>query len=393
VLTQDYADFHVVVLDDASTDDTKSVVRTFADSRVAYMRNETNVGLLGNWNRALEVNRSPYLCILPDDDRMLPGCIRRSVLALDRHPQAAFSSGLARFLDADGHPLNVQDAGDRPEGLVDGLEYLHRIVSDPVWITHPATVMMRASALSAVGPFKAPHAKQLLDLNLYIRLAVRFDVVFLCSELAEVRLHPRQARECEFRAIEGAQPLAVLAERTNAIAHLLASERAEDRAYREWLAGRLSSLNSQRGRLTRMLVPTLNLTWPEWQQIDAQTIANVIPSGESFLLIDQNIWGREYVAGRHALPFPERDGLYWGDPPDDEMAIQELERMRQSGVGFMVFAWPAFWWFEHYRLFAQYLRSRFRSVLENDRLVVFDLGTKGERIPSEPCPNPERRPG
>ena len=61
--------------------------------------------------------------------------------------------------------------------------------------------------------------------------------------------------------------------------------------------------------------------------------------------------------------------------PDGGTAIQELERMRHSGASYLVVAWPAFWWLDYYIRFHDYLRSRFRCVLENERLVVFDLRT------------------
>ena len=57
----------------------------------------------------------------------------------------------------------------------------------------------------------------------------------------------------------------------------------------------------------------------------------------------------------------------------DLAAIRELERLRQAGASFMVFAWPAFWWLDYYARFRRHLRSRFRCALENDRLIAFDL--------------------
>ncbi len=57
---------------------------------------------------------------------------------------------------------------------------------------------------------------------------------------------------------------------------------------------------------------------------------------------------REWTsAGRRVRLFLERDGHYWGTPPDDETAIGELERVRRSGIRFVIFAWPAFWWLDH----------------------------------------------
>lgn len=99
-------------------------------------------------------------------------------------------------------------------------------------------------------------------------------------------------------------------------------------------------------------------------------VATLIPPENSFILIDDN---QVQIAGPRALPFLERNGNYWGDPPDDATAINELERMRRGGADFLVFAWSAFWWFEYYRGFLSHVRSRFRCLFENDRIVVFDL--------------------
>ena len=44
-----------------------------------------------------------------------------------------------------------------------------------------------------------------------------------------------------------------------------------------------------------------------------------------------------------------------------------------AGTDFLVFAWPAFWWLDHYSGFSGRLRAAARAVVENDRLVVFDL--------------------
>lgn len=52
--------------------------------------------------------------------------------------------------------------------------------------------------------------------------------------------------------------------------------------------------------------------------------------------------------------------------------FEELERMRGDGSSFLAFAWPAFWWFDHYRGFAGYLRSTFPCLLSDELLVVLD---------------------
>jgi Sulfotransferase family len=99
-------------------------------------------------------------------------------------------------------------------------------------------------------------------------------------------------------------------------------------------------------------------------------LESLIPPQDTLILVDQAELG--YV-GRTSVPFVERDGKYWGPPADDVAAIQEFERLRSSGATFIVFAWPAFWWLDHYPGLNRYLRSMFRCVVHNERVAVFDL--------------------
>lgn len=107
-----------------------------------------------------------------------------------------------------------------------------------------------------------------------------------------------------------------------------------------------------------------------------QDIATIVSPQDLFILVDGAQLDGAVSAGRRVLPFLERDGQYWGPPPDDFTAIRELERLREAGARFVAFAWPAFWWLDHYAGFHQYLRTTYPCVLENDRLVVFSTAER-----------------
>jgi len=251
VLAQDYEDFRVVVLDNASTDDTEAVVRTLVDidKRVHYVRNETNLGMMGNSNRAIALNSSPYLNVFHDDDVILPGFLRESVLALEAHPTAAFSFTLTRHIDFNGTPLYQLDAGEVPQGLVKGLDYLDLAISGQSFFIQTSSVVMRSAFLAEVGQFDSPHAKHTFDFNLYCRLAARFDVAFVRKELIQIRVHPEQESQTHWYTSAGTGKFALWAERIDAIAYLFQSERAENAAYRQWLAQRLLALNAHQSEL------------------------------------------------------------------------------------------------------------------------------------------------
>jgi glycosyltransferase involved in cell wall biosynthesis len=370
-LAQDYPNFRVLVLDNASTDDTESVVRSFSDPRITYIRNETNIGLFRNWHRAIAFNSSPYVSILQDDDELRPEFIHKTILALQHFPQAAIAVGGVKAIDINDQPIRLPD-DVLPEGKVAGLDFLHGIVAGRNWAIHPSTVMMQASALADVGSFDALHSTFSIDFNLYFRLARKFDMVFIPEELGLVRYHEGQDTQRRL-ASGGANPLAILAERCDAIAYLLQSDRAQDPSYRQWLAARLLHLSLRRSEITAEFIPNFNLSWAERLQVAIQEIADLIPAGKTILLVDNNEWGCDVLSNHHLVPFLEKDGCYWGAPPDDETAIQELERMRQMGVNFMVIAWSAFWWLDYYSKLREYIHSTFHQLLSNSRIMVFEL--------------------
>jgi len=68
----------------------------------------------------------------------------------------------------------------------------------------------------------------------------------------------------------------------------------------------------------------------------SREIVELIPSGASFAFANGDEFGAEFAPGHRAIPFLERDGVYWGEPPDDETAVREIERLRKSGLGFIV---------------------------------------------------------
>jgi hypothetical protein len=103
----------------------------------------------------------------------------------------------------------------------------------------------------------------------------------------------------------------------------------------------------------------------------AQEVASVTPRKETVILADGGL-GADFVIGRSVVPFLERNGQYWA-PPDGATAVRELERLRAAGAKFICFAWPSFWWLDHYVDLLEYLNSNAQRILENDRVVLFDL--------------------
>jgi hypothetical protein len=128
------------------------------------------------------------------------------------------------------------------------------------------------------------------------------------------------------------------------------------------------------GDIDRWKQRNFNSLWPTRVLRARADLARLIPSGQKFILIDGNEWGDgQFIPGRQALPFIERDGQYWGPPADSESAIAELERLRQAGASFLAIWWTSFWWLDSFPGFAEYLTKHFPRVLDAEHLILFEL--------------------
>jgi hypothetical protein len=124
--------------------------------------------------------------------------------------------------------------------------------------------------------------------------------------------------------------------------------------------------------IIREPIPTSEL-WNHRLRLCKLDLESLISPEDTFILVDQNVANDELSRNGHAIPFLEQDGQYFGPPADDACAIREVDRWRQSKAVFIAFIWPAFWWLQHYQAFHRHLRANYRRVIENDRMVVFDL--------------------
>ena len=90
LLAQDYADFELIICDNASTDNTAEICESYArgDKRIRYYRNEINIGVNPNHDRVFELARGEYFAWFSDDVEYLPGMLTRSVEVLKGAPRS-----------------------------------------------------------------------------------------------------------------------------------------------------------------------------------------------------------------------------------------------------------------------------------------------------------------
>src|SRR6266550_1695283 len=106
----------VVVVDDASSDETAEVCRGLAD--INYLRVDQNQGVAGARNIGLAASRGKYLSFLDDDDTRLADSLDVQIETLERQPQAGLIYGRAIWADQDGAPGKHSYPKECPAGDV-----------------------------------------------------------------------------------------------------------------------------------------------------------------------------------------------------------------------------------------------------------------------------------
>lgn len=106
-LDQGVDDIEVVVLDNASIDETAEVMTSLvADQRVRYIRNRYNYGPGFNWGNGLQVASGRYIAFLSADDYFNPGHLTRLLSVLQARPDIAVGYSSITWVDGDGQPMN-----------------------------------------------------------------------------------------------------------------------------------------------------------------------------------------------------------------------------------------------------------------------------------------------
>lgn len=195
VLAQTYRDFRLVVCDNCSTDNTADIVQSFRDPRVTYVRNQKNLGVVGNYNRALSIVESDYICFWHHDDVMLPENLEHKVFVLDNNPKVGFVHSNVILIDTEGKALAQQWWEDSERDYIeDGLTVFHRFIRNmPIGaMIFIGAVLARRTCYLRLGGYR-PELRYTHDSEMWMRMSLFYDVACLGTPLVKWRQHQNSA--------------------------------------------------------------------------------------------------------------------------------------------------------------------------------------------------------
>jgi glycosyltransferase involved in cell wall biosynthesis len=191
-LAQTTGDFEVIVSDDCSTDDLRSVAYSFGDSRIKYYRSRDRLGPAKNHQLSVGLSQGGYIINLHSDDLLLPTCLEVAGRELDH------CAGAAAVYFSMAYLIDSKIVGCQ---TVPKLRFANRrVYQQNRWLEKfhyvaPSCCMFRKAAFDEIGGYRVT-LRFAYDWDLFMRFMITGGgVVFLPEVLSVYRKHEEQASQ------------------------------------------------------------------------------------------------------------------------------------------------------------------------------------------------------
>jgi glycosyltransferase involved in cell wall biosynthesis len=190
VLDQDIECLRLLIIDNASTDDSLEIAWEIADadSRVEVSSHPRNLGPLTSINEGIDWARADYFLVLCADDLLAPGALRHAASIMDRHPEVVLTYGAAEVIGEESALTVHQQPTDVQWQVVSGRVLLERLLRTVYCHVPGPTAVVRTSAQKQVGYYRheLPHS---CDLEMWMRLACAGSIAETNRSQGFVRRH------------------------------------------------------------------------------------------------------------------------------------------------------------------------------------------------------------
>ena len=189
VLSQEGVDVRVLILDDASFDESQEVARALVteDHRVEYRHHDINRGHIATYNEGIGWVGGDYCLLLSADDVLTPGSLARATAVMEQHPEVVLCYGRA-FATADPRP-DTFAAPDRLTWQVyEGYQFVEMMARAWNNIVPTPTAVGRTAIQKRIGGYN-PRLTHTGDMDMWLRFAAHGSVAAVDAEQAYYRLH------------------------------------------------------------------------------------------------------------------------------------------------------------------------------------------------------------
>ena len=188
VLAQTYQDFELIIIDDASSDNTQEVVEAFQDNRIVYIQRDHNGGSSATRNTGICRARGKYVSFLDDDDEFLPTFLAQTYQVFEPLPEniGFVWGGICLVEDSPKGEIFLEEKLWHPTFNDREQARMSLIETQKIGTGYGLTI--RTSCFATTGMFDESLSSA-IDTEFIIRLARHFDFEIIPAVLVKVHHH------------------------------------------------------------------------------------------------------------------------------------------------------------------------------------------------------------
>lgn len=194
VLQQSITDFELIIVDNKSTDDTISLIKKHTDVRIKLFQNESNIGMLGNWNKAMSLAKGTYVKILPADDLLYPDCLllQSTILDKDTNKKISLVCGRKNVINSEGKILFNRGYANK-EIEINGISAINKTIkSGGNIIGESGAVLFRREIIEKIGFFGSEFFYT-LDIDYWFKILLHGNLYAIPNIVSAFRLSSSSA--------------------------------------------------------------------------------------------------------------------------------------------------------------------------------------------------------
>lgn len=180
IINQTFGDFEFLIINDGSTDKSDEIIRSYNDSRIVYLQNDGNKGLVFTLNYGISKAKGEFIARMDADDISAPTRFENQVKALEANPDIGICGTWAKIIGS-ANVFKVECENEKIKCL---LLFLNQFI-------HPS-VMFRKSILEKNQIRYETNDFPAEDYALWIRLAPFVEMMNIPELLLNYRVHPNQ---------------------------------------------------------------------------------------------------------------------------------------------------------------------------------------------------------
>lgn len=140
ILNQTYTKWELIIVDDGSTDSTQQIVQSIGDQRIAYIKNEQNMGAAASRNHGVKLAHYDYLAFQDSDDVWIVDKLEKQVDYLSKHAELdmVYSSFVNHHIDGGKVPVPNDQIGEREGNLLPTL-LINNVIGTPTILVKKET--------------------------------------------------------------------------------------------------------------------------------------------------------------------------------------------------------------------------------------------------------------